>query len=115
MIEQTPAGTPDEAPARPGRRHLHSRPSRAGGIVNAIMALAVALVAGAAHEQIMRLIAPLEFDAYRIGLAVVGLAAADVAARSILRLRLNPYTLMIVTVGGGVTLFALALFGSPLA
>lgn len=112
MTDETPETTLDDVelplPAR-RRDPRPAGPGRAREITNAITAITVALLGLIFHPDVMSLIPPLLPAQFWVLLVVFHLAALDVVVRSIRGQHLWTPTVMIVCVGGGVTIVAIAL------
>lgn len=113
MTDDTHSTTPDvdvELPLPPRRRHPRpAGPSRAAEATTAATTIILALLALIFHPDVMSLAPPLPTTAFWILLAVFQLAAFDVAVRSLRGWDLWMPTFMIVCLGGGATIIAIAL------
>ncbi|WP_433363890.1 hypothetical protein [Streptosporangium sp. CA-115845] len=107
---QTPLDDDIELPL-PARRRTprFAGPSRSREITNATITIIVALLGLIFYPDLMSLAPPLQPAQFWILLAVFHLAALDVAVRSIRGQHLRTPTVMIVCMGGGVTIVAIAL------
>jgi len=113
MADDTPTPLPGEdielplpAQQQPPR---FAGPSRATEVTTAITTITAALIALIFHPDLMSLAPPLPPALFWVALVVFQLSALDVAVRSIRGWSLWTPTVMIVCVGGGATVIAIAL------